>query len=232
MSCSCTHIDTWNPCRCGYTRVTTTSTTTTTICPNGEPCEEAIDPRCIIYNGPDLDCYGIKTGDSAADILQIIIDNFACLTTTTSTTSTTTTTTAAPTTTTTSTTSTTSSTTTSTTTTTTTAAPQSEFGVDNQLPSGAEIDDVTFDLISVPLDIPYPVTPGLGGAGVKDNGTYTLEVFFIGVAGGETITVQDSTGAITCITLTPGQISQTFIGQVLDDTLSFVFSIVLSPVPC
>jgi hypothetical protein len=42
-----------------------------------------MDPNCIIYNGPDIPCYGIQTGDTAADILQIIINNFACITTTT-----------------------------------------------------------------------------------------------------------------------------------------------------
>jgi hypothetical protein len=74
MSCSCTHIDYYNPCLCGARAATTsTSTTTTTTC-NGEPCEEAIDPRCIIYNGPNLPCYGIQTGDSAADILQVVED--------------------------------------------------------------------------------------------------------------------------------------------------------------
>lgn len=99
MSCWCTHIDYYNPCTCGAIVTTTSTTTTTTLCIGGEPCEEAIDPRCIIYNGPDLPCYGIQTGDSAADILQIIINNFACITTTstsTTTTSTTTTTTTTP----------------------------------------------------------------------------------------------------------------------------------------
>lgn len=93
MSCWCTHIDYYNPCTCGKLSIVTTSTTTTTTTCDGEPCEEAIDPRCIIYNGPNLDCYGIKTGDSAADILQIIINNINCSGTTTSTTTTSTTTT-------------------------------------------------------------------------------------------------------------------------------------------
>lgn len=119
MSCCCSHIITrWNPCCCQPGPTTTSSTTTTTLCPNGELCEEVVDPRCIIYNGPDIPCYGIKTGDSAADILDIIITYFNCLTTTT--------TTEIPITTTTSTTTTstsTTSTTTSTSTTTTTIEP-------------------------------------------------------------------------------------------------------------
>jgi len=111
MSCCCSHIITrWDPCCCQPGTTTTSSTTTTTLCPNGEVCEEVVDPRCIIYNGPDLPCYGIKKGDSAADILEIIIDLFQCTTTTT---------TIAPTTTTSTTTSTTSTTTSTTTTTTT-----------------------------------------------------------------------------------------------------------------
>lgn len=111
MSCCCTHIITeWNPCCCGCV-TTTSSTTTTTTCPGGETCEESFDPNCVIYNGPDLPCYGIKTGDSAADIMDIIIARIQCTTTTT--------TTVNPVSTTTSTTSSTTTTTSSTTTTTT-----------------------------------------------------------------------------------------------------------------
>ena len=85
MSCCCSYIvDTWNPCscECGCASTTSTSTTTTTTCA-GQPCDVVMDPNCIIYNGPDIPCYGIQTGDTAADILQIIINNFACITTTT-----------------------------------------------------------------------------------------------------------------------------------------------------
>ena len=85
MSCCCSYIvDTWNPCscECGCASTTSTSTTTTTTCA-GQPCDVVMDPNCIIYNGPDIPCYGINTGDTAADILQIIINNFACITTTT-----------------------------------------------------------------------------------------------------------------------------------------------------
>jgi hypothetical protein len=89
MSCSCTHIDTWNPCTCSKV-ITTSTTTTTTICLNGEPCEEAVDPRCIIYCGPAIPCYGIEPGDSAADIMNVILDTFYCGITTTTTTTTTT----------------------------------------------------------------------------------------------------------------------------------------------
>lgn len=89
MSCSCTHIDTWNPCTCSKV-ITTSTTTTTTTCANGEKCEEAVDPRCIIYCGPAIPCYGIEPGDSAADIMEVILDAFYCGITTTTTTTTTT----------------------------------------------------------------------------------------------------------------------------------------------
>lgn len=79
MSCCCSYIvDTWNPCSCGCSYVTTTTTTSTTTC-IGETCDEAIDPRCIIYNGSDIPCYGVQTGNSAAEILQIIINQFGCI---------------------------------------------------------------------------------------------------------------------------------------------------------
>jgi hypothetical protein len=116
MSCSCTHIDYWNPCQCGASiPVTTSTTTTTTICPDGEPCETAIDLNCVIYCGPDIPCWGVQTGQTAQQILGIVIQAanecipFTTTTTTeapvttTTTSSTTTTTTEAPTTTTTST---------------------------------------------------------------------------------------------------------------------------------
>ena len=89
MSCSCTHIDTWNPCQCGANIVNIiTTSTTTTLCPDGEPCEEALDLNCIIYCGPNIPCWGVKQGDSAAEILEIVY-SYACpqsFTTTTTTT--------------------------------------------------------------------------------------------------------------------------------------------------
>jgi hypothetical protein len=101
MSCLCGNNRSYHqPCWCGnnhscgclcYSVITTS---TTTICPDGEPCVEALDPNCIIYCGPDLPCYGISQGDTAADILNIILEFFGpnCPTTTTSTSTSTTTT--------------------------------------------------------------------------------------------------------------------------------------------
>jgi hypothetical protein len=112
MSCGCNNSYYNLPCCCPQGP---TTTTTTTLCPDAIPCEESYQSDCIIYNGPDITCYGIKTGDSVTDILNIIISQLnPCTTTTTSTTTTSTTTT--------STTSTTTTTTEAPTTTTTTTA--------------------------------------------------------------------------------------------------------------
>jgi len=154
MSCSCTHIDYWNPCLCGASiPVTTSTTTTTTTCPNGEPCETAIDLNCIIYCGPDIPCWGVQTGQTAQQILGIVIQAanecipFTTTTTTeapatttttssTTTTSTTTTTTEAPTTTTTS---------TSTTTTTTEApVPLPSIAICDQIWTTENLDVTTY----------------------------------------------------------------------------------------
>ena len=69
-----------------------TTTSTTMIPCIGEPCDELYDCGCVIYNGPDLSCYGIKNGYSLCNILDVIMHQISdeCTTTTTSTTSTTT----------------------------------------------------------------------------------------------------------------------------------------------
>ena len=85
MGCLCNNLDDLlKTCSCGCNVCTTTTvpTTTTTTC-IGEPCDEIIDPKCIIYNGPEIPCWGIQTGDSAADILDIIISLLPCIITTT-----------------------------------------------------------------------------------------------------------------------------------------------------
>lgn len=106
-SCTCNNWEYNLPCCCSDS--TTTTTHTTTLCPGGELCDEAYLSDCVIYKGPNLDCYGIHTGMTVTEIIQILINQLPGCTTTT-------TTTIAPTTTTTSTTSTTTSTTTTTTT--------------------------------------------------------------------------------------------------------------------
>jgi hypothetical protein len=76
MSCSnCLQ----NPCDCCC------KTTTTTTCrpplppPCTDVCDEITYPECIIYNGEDLDCYGIKKGDNVKDILNIIFEKLNVL---------------------------------------------------------------------------------------------------------------------------------------------------------
>jgi hypothetical protein len=68
-----------NPCGCNKT------TTTTTCRPPLPPpcpedvCDEILFPECIIYNGEDLDCYGIKKGDNVKDILNTIFEKLNIL---------------------------------------------------------------------------------------------------------------------------------------------------------
>jgi len=72
-------------CGCNYdcgcntvpsTCCTTSSTTTTTTIPCiGEHCDEIYNCECVVYNGPDLTCYGILNGTGLCDILEIIISH-------------------------------------------------------------------------------------------------------------------------------------------------------------
>ncbi len=96
--CSCSCGD--NPCGCQEvvcSQCSTTTTSTTTLDPNCEPCDEMYDCTCIIYNGPDLQCYGIYNGDNLCKILYIAASNLpeVCVVTTTTIPPTTTTTTCA-----------------------------------------------------------------------------------------------------------------------------------------
>lgn len=95
----------------------------TNPCDDPTPCDQIISTDCVIYTGPDVPCYGLVTGMSLTEVLNILFQIAYPQCTTTTTTSTTTTTTANPSTTTTTTalptTSTTSTTSTSTTSTST-----------------------------------------------------------------------------------------------------------------
>ena len=53
----------------------TTTTTTTTINPDCELCDQFYDCECIIYNGPNVECYGLTKGDNLCEILETIIQN-------------------------------------------------------------------------------------------------------------------------------------------------------------
>ena len=125
MSCNCGCSYNNLPCCCP-TVVPNPCSTTTTICPDAQPCSIVIESECIIYNGKNFTCAGITTGMTVAEVVDIIIQslNLNCITTTSTTSTTTTSTSTTSTTTTiiptTTSTTTSSSTTTSTTTTTTT----------------------------------------------------------------------------------------------------------------
>ena len=91
-SCGCFCSCGDDPCGCQQVvcpQCTTTTSTTTIPC-IGEKCDELYDCACIIYNGPDLQCYGIKHGDTLCKILQIAAANLpSCATPSTTTTTTT-----------------------------------------------------------------------------------------------------------------------------------------------
>jgi len=57
---------------CSTTNNITTTTTTPCI---GEPCDELYNADCILYKGPNISCYGLKTNDSLSDIINIIASN-------------------------------------------------------------------------------------------------------------------------------------------------------------
>ena len=98
-SCGC-----YNECNCGgidcYSTpcsscCTTTTTTTTTVPCTEIICDEVYDSNCVVYNGPNLTCYGIEDGATLTEVLDIIINELTdncTITTTTSTTTTSTTT--------------------------------------------------------------------------------------------------------------------------------------------
>ena len=88
MACGCNNSYYNLPCCCPPAKVGTTTTTTTTLCPDAIICEEAYQSDCIIYNGPDLTCYGITSGSTVTEILNIIIAQLDPCTTTTTTTTT------------------------------------------------------------------------------------------------------------------------------------------------
>lgn len=78
MSCNCNNAYYSLPCCCP-TPVGTT--TTTTLCPNGNPCDEMFSSDCIIYNGVAAPCFNINTGNSVTQLLQAIITQLGACTT-------------------------------------------------------------------------------------------------------------------------------------------------------
>lgn len=70
FDCGCNTV----PSTCCTTMCPTTTTTSTIPC-IGEPCDEFYDCECVIYNGPDLSCYGLTNGTSLCDIIELIASN-------------------------------------------------------------------------------------------------------------------------------------------------------------
>lgn len=88
-SCGCSGNCSDDPCDCQSQPCLECAAvvTTTTVPCIGEKCDEIYDCKCIIYNGPDLACYGVYTGDNLCRILEIAASNLVagCATTTTTT---------------------------------------------------------------------------------------------------------------------------------------------------
>jgi len=96
MSCNCGYVDYHIPSCPQWRQIpqsTTSTTYTTTQCPDFDPCEEKITSDCVVYMGEDLECFGIYNGDSATTIIGHILEQLLPNCTTTSTTTSTTTTT-------------------------------------------------------------------------------------------------------------------------------------------
>lgn len=74
MSYCCTNA--LNGLYCSCTKPFGLSTGCTTHCPDGETCETIYSSDCILYTGPDIDCYGITNGMSITEIVEILISYF------------------------------------------------------------------------------------------------------------------------------------------------------------
>lgn len=86
MSCTCNSQYTKLPCCC---QAQTTTTTTMAPCVGGELCDVMYSTDCLIYDKADIDCLGIRSGDSYSKLLEsIIVTLTPCLPTTTTTTTT------------------------------------------------------------------------------------------------------------------------------------------------
>lgn len=64
-----------NKCNCQCVTSTTTTCTENYPIPCIDVCSgDYFDTSCIIYDGPDFNCYGLKNGDSLKDILNLILE--------------------------------------------------------------------------------------------------------------------------------------------------------------
>lgn len=72
-SCNCGGIDCYSKSQCNCTSRCSTTTTTTIPC-IGENCDELYDCECVIYNGGNLESYGVEPGSNLCEILNHLID--------------------------------------------------------------------------------------------------------------------------------------------------------------
>ena len=88
-SCGCAGNCSDDPCDCQSQPCPQCAAVVTTTMPPciGEKCDELYDCKCIIYNGPDLACYGIYNGDNLCKVLEVAAYGIApgCAPTTTTT---------------------------------------------------------------------------------------------------------------------------------------------------
>ena len=52
-----------------------TTTTTTTINPDCQNCDEIYNCQCVVYNGPNVECYDLTNGENLCSILETILQN-------------------------------------------------------------------------------------------------------------------------------------------------------------
>lgn len=69
----CKNCNNTNICDCDCRATTTTTCYELPPAPCVTLCEDLFYSECIIYDGPDLDCYGVSNGDSLKKIFEIII---------------------------------------------------------------------------------------------------------------------------------------------------------------
>ena len=74
-SCGCSGLCGCCQSICSQCTPVNTSTTTTTINPNCEPCDEFYDCECIIYSANNIECYGLTKGDNLCKVLETVIQN-------------------------------------------------------------------------------------------------------------------------------------------------------------
>lgn len=72
MTCNCGSNSGNNiPCCCSQGNPVVC---TTTVCPDAQVCDQAIESNCVTYTGPDIDCVGVQSGMNVTQVMDIILD--------------------------------------------------------------------------------------------------------------------------------------------------------------